>query len=140
MTRVYCGRFRLDGTPDGAERALSAATGEAINGVLARRPTASNSANREYRGAWQYRADGTSPWQIRFSRLDREAQPMANPPGKAPPMPASDVTVIGSGTLEWQSTRAAIAPQLVCSYTHEPWANPPDPLPANTRLPDWSPS
>jgi hypothetical protein len=140
VTRVHCRRFRLDGTPDGAERDLSAATGEAVNGVLARRPTASNSSNREYASVWQYRANSTSPWEIHFSRLDRQAQPMANPPGKAPPMPVSDVVVIGAGVPEWRSARSAVAPQLVCTYMHEPWANPPDPLPANTRLPDWSPA
>jgi hypothetical protein len=140
VTRVHCRRFQLDGTPDGAERDLSAAAGEAVNGVLARRPTAANSTNREYAAVWQYRANNASHWEIRFSRLDRQARPMANPPGAAPPMPVSDVVVVDAATPAWSATRDAVEPQLVCTYSHQPWANPPAPLPAGTSLPVWSPS
>jgi hypothetical protein len=140
VTQVHCRRFQLDGTPDGAERDLSAAAGEGTNGVLARRPTAVNSPNREYGAAWQYRANNASHWEIHFSRLDRQAQPMANPPAPAPPMPVSDVVVINPATAGWSATRDAVEPQLVCTYTHQPWSNPPAALPAGTSLPVWSPS
>ena len=140
VTRVHCRRFRPDGTADGAERDLSAAAGEASNGVLARRPTAANSTNREYGAAWQYRANNASRWEIRFSRLDRQGRPLANPPGTTPPMPVSDIVVIATGTPGWNASREAIEPQLVCTCTHEPWANPPAVLPAGTSLPVWSPA
>ncbi len=139
-THVHCRRFQIDGTPEGAERTLSAAAGEATNGVIARRPTAINSSHREYGAAWQYRANNASHWEIRFSRLDRQGAPRANPPTPAPPTPVSDVTVINAATPGWTATRDAVEPQLVCTYTHEPWANPPSPLPAGTSLPEWSPA
>ena len=140
LTRVHCRRYRLDGTPDGAERNLSAAAGEAINGVIARRPTAANSSNREYAAAWQYRASNAARWEIHFARLDRQGQPMANPPANAPPMPVSDVPVITPATAGWSATRDAVEPLLVCTCTHEAWANPPAVLPAGTSLPVWSPA
>lgn len=140
VTQVHCRRFLINGTPDGAERDLSAAVGEGTNGVLARRPTAVNSTNREYGAAWQFRNNNAAHWEIRFSRLNRLGQPMANPPAPAPQMAVSDVAVISSATPGWTATRDAIEPQLVCTYTHEPWANPPTPLPAGTSLPAWSPA
>jgi serine protease AprX len=139
-THVHCRRFQVDGTPEGPERTLSAAAGEATNGVVARRPTAINSTHREYGAAWQYRANNAAHWEIHFSRLDRQGAPRANPPAPAPPMPVSDITVISAATPGWTATRDAVEPQLVCTYTHEPWANPPSPLPAGTRLPEWSPA
>ena len=140
VTQVHCRRFQLDGTPDGAERDLSAAAGEGTNGVLARRPTAVNSSNREYGAAWQYRANNAAHWEIHFSRLDRQGRPMANPPAPAPPLAVSDVAVINAATPGWTAVRDAIEPQLICTYTHEPWSNPPAVLPAGTRLPAWSPA
>jgi hypothetical protein len=139
VTRVHCRRFQTDGTQE-PERDLSAAAGEGINGVLARRPTVVNSTQREYGAAWQYRANNAAHWEIHFSRLNRQAQPMANPPAPAPPMPVSDVAVINAAMPGWSATRDAVEPQLMCTHTHEPWANPPGPLPAGTRLPEWSPS
>ncbi|EXI78796.1 MAG: type VII secretion-associated serine protease mycosin [Candidatus Accumulibacter appositus] len=140
VTRVHCRRFRVNGSTDGAERNLSAAAGEALNGVLARRPTAANSSQREYGAAWQYRANNAVPWEIHFSRLDRQGRPMAKPPGTTPPMPVADVAVITAATPGWSATRDAVEPQLVCTYTHEAWANPPPVLPAGTSLPAWSPA
>ncbi len=140
VTRVHCRRFRIDGTADGGERNLSAPAGEAINGVLARRPTAANASNREYGAAWQYRANNAARWEIHFARLDRLAQPMANPPGSTPPMPVSDVAVITPATPGWSASRDAVEPLLVCTCTHEPWANPPAAVPAGTSMPVWSPS
>jgi subtilisin family serine protease len=147
VTQVHCRRFHLDGTPDGAESHLSIAAGEAINGVLARRPTAVDSSFREYAAAWQYRANNAVPWEIHFSRLDRQARPMAAivvplpvplpvpaPPPNAP-IPVSDVAVISAATPGWTATRSAIEPQLVCTYTHHPWT-------ANVVgiVPEWSPA
>jgi serine protease AprX len=145
VTRVHVRRFLPTGAPSGGELNVSAAAGEGINAVLARRPTFVNSTNREYGAAWQYRANNASRWEIHFCRLDRLGQPMANPPAPAaptlppPPMAVSDVTVISSGP-DWPANQDAVEPQLVCTYTHWPWANPPTPLPAGTSLPQWSPS
>jgi hypothetical protein len=97
--------LQVNGSADGAERDLSAAVGEARNGVLARRPTAANSSRREYGAAWQYRANNAVPWEIHFSRLDRQGRPMANPPGTTPPMPVADVAVITAATPGWSATR-----------------------------------
>jgi len=140
VTQVHCRRFQVNGTPDGAERDLSAAAGEGMNGVIARRPVNVSSTNREYGAAWQYRAAAAAAWEIHFSRLDRQGVPMANPPAPAPPMPVRDVVVINGASAGWSAGKSAVEPQLVSTYTHEPWANPPGVLPAGTSLPAWSPS
>jgi|GEM_PF-1473572 subtilisin family serine protease len=140
VTRVHCRRFRADGTADGAERNISAAVGEGINGVIAERPTIINSNRREYGAAWQYRANDAADWEIHFSRLGTNGTPLANPPPPAPARPVSDVTVISAATPGWVAGRQAVEPQLVSTFTHEPWTNPPSPLPAGTALPRWSPS
>lgn len=139
VTRVHCRQFQLDGTPQGGEHALSAAAGEAIHASIARRPTAVNSANREYAAVWQFRANNAASWEIRFSRLDRTGTPLAQPPAPAPPLAVADVAVIATGP-DWPAGRDAIEPQIVSTYTHSAWANPPNPLPAGTSLPAWSPS
>lgn len=139
VTRVHCRRFNVNGTPSGGEQDLSAAAGEAINASLARRPTAVNSGNREYAAVWQFRASNAASWEIHFSRLDRTGAPRAQPPAPAPPRGVSDVAIIAAGP-DWPAGRDAIEPQIVSTYTHAPWSNPPSPLPAGTSLPAWSPS
>lgn len=136
VTRVHCRRFRVTGAAAGGERNISAAAGEGINGVIARRPTRINSTRREYAAVWQYRANNAVPWEIHFCRLNRNGSPMVNPPAPAPALPVSDVTAIDAATPGWTATRQAIEPQLICTYTHEPWSNPP----AGGTLPRWSPS
>ncbi|WP_164000340.1 S8 family serine peptidase [Pyxidicoccus caerfyrddinensis] len=145
VTRVHCRRFLNTGAPSGGELDVSAVAGEAINAVLARRPTLVNSPSREYGAVWQYRANNAARWELRFSRLDRLGQPMGNPP--APPAPAlpppplvvADVPVIAAGP-DWPADREAVEPQLVSTYTHWPWSNPPAVVAGVTSLPDWSPS
>lgn len=145
VTRVHCHRFLVTGAPSGGEVDVSAAVGEALNGVLARRPTFVNASNREYAAVWQYRANNAARWELRFSRLDRLGRPMAGPP--APPAPAlpppalavSDVPVIAAGP-DWPATQDAVEPQLACTYTHWPWSNPPAVVAGVNALPDWSPS
>ena len=135
--RVLCRRFLPGGLPDGVERSLSAAAGEARNGVLARRPTAVNSANREYGAVWQYRASAAAHWEIRFSRLDRLGQPLATPPVAGVVLPVADITLIGPASADWSPSRDAVEPQLLCTYHHEPWASG---LPAAATAPEWSPA
>lgn len=139
VTRVHARRFQAGGAADGVERNLSAAAGEGINGVLAPRPTAVNSTNREYGAVWQFRAAPAAPWEIHFCRLNRQGVPQANPPNPAPNLPVRDFTVISAGA-DWPADRQATEPQLLCTFTHEPWATPPVPVPAATPLPQWSPS
>ena len=134
---VHCRRFQPDGVPDGAERTLSAATGEARNGVLARRPAAVNSSHREYGAAWDWRAGAAAPREIHFSRLDRQGRPMANPPVAGVVLPVADIVVIGPAVLDWHATRDAVEPQLVCTCTHETWTVAPPP---GVTAPEWSPS
>ena len=122
VTRVHCRLFGLDGAPVGPERDLSAAAGEAINAVLARRPTAVNAGTREYGAVWQFRAAPADPWQLRFSRLLGTGAPRANPPLPAPAV--QDVAVVAAG-VDWPADRQAVEPQLVSTYTHEPVADPP---------------
>jgi subtilisin family serine protease len=137
---VFVNRFAWDGTPQhAADVQVTALAGESVNPALAVRPTFVNSVQREYGVVWQYRATGGQPWELRFSRLDRNGQVRANPPAPAPPVPTSDVQVIGAGVGGWPTETDAVEPQLVSSLTHDPWANPPSPLPPGTRLPGWSP-
>jgi hypothetical protein len=137
---VFVNRFRPDGTPQHAgDLRLTALPGESINAVVAARPTAVDSTRREYGIVWQYRPAAGQPSELRFSRLDRNARVLANPPVPAPPFPTSDVQVIAAGTAGWPAGTDAVEPQLVCSFTHDQWANPPSPLPGGTRLPEWSP-
>ncbi|HEX6911073.1 MAG TPA: hypothetical protein VF142_11795, partial [Longimicrobium sp.] len=146
VTRVHCRRFRVDGTPLGAEQDLSAGAGEAINGVIARRPTFVNSTNREYGAVWQHRATPASRWEIRFSRLDRNGAPMVAaltaPPAPALPPPflaVVDVAVVNAAQ-GFPADLDAVEPQLISTYTHEPWANPPAVAAGVNKLPDWSPA
>jgi hypothetical protein len=134
--QVLCRRFDATGNPVGAEQRLSAAAGEARNGVIGRRPTAVNSGNREYGAAWQYRASAAAHWEIHFSRLDRNGVPMANPPVAGVVQPVSDFSVIDGTVADWDATRDAVEPQLVGTYTHEAWTTPP---PAAVTAPEWSP-
>ncbi len=138
---VFVNQFRPDGSAQHAtDVQLTALPGESVNPAVAPRPTAVDSLQREYGIAWQYRADGGQPWEIRFSRLDRDGQVLANPPAPAPPVPARDVQVIFPGAPGWPAATDAIEPQIVSSFTHDPWANPPSPLPPGTTLPPWSPA
>ncbi|HEX2172452.1 MAG TPA: hypothetical protein VHL09_08400, partial [Dehalococcoidia bacterium] len=140
---VFANQYAPVGTPlqaaDVQVTPAGGATEEALNPVVAPRPVAINSTQREYGVAWQYRANNASPFEIRFSRLDRNAQVLANPPAPAPPTPTSNVRVIFPGAPGWPAATDAIDPQLVNTYTHEPWANPPAVLPVGTALPAWSP-
>lgn len=149
VTRVHCRRFRADGTPDGVERDLSAGAGEGINGVIARRPTFVNSPDREFGAVWQHRAAPANRWEIRFSRLGPDGAPMAAlpvPPAPPPPPPigvgvgfvVTDVPVVNAAQ-GFPAHLDAVEPQLISTYTHEPWASAP-PVPAGTRLPEWSPA
>lgn len=137
---VFVNQFGLDGTArHAADIQLTALPGESVNPALAPRPTAVDSLHREYAVTWQYRAASGQPWEIRFSRLDRDGQVRASPPVPAPPAPVSDVQVIVPGGPGWPAATDAIEPQIVSSFTHDPWANPPSPLPPGTKLPSWSP-
>lgn len=135
--RVFCRRFLPSGTADGAEQTLSTLAGEARNAVLARRPTAVDSTRREYGAAWQFRDVAAARFQIRFSRLDRQAVPMAVAPVAGAVTPTADVLVIGPASAGWAADRDAVEPQLVSSYTHEAWTTAP---PAGVTAPEWSPS
>ena len=88
---------------------------------------------------WQRRAGGGQPWELRFSRLDHDGRVRLNPPPPAPPVPTSDVPVVTAGVGGWPIGTDAVEPQLVATYTHEPWVAAPFPLPSGTRLPGWSP-
>ncbi len=137
---VFVNQFDPDGTArHAADLPLTALPGESVNAAIAPRPAAVDSLHREYGVAWQYRADGGQPWEIRFSRLDRDGQVQVNPPAPAPPAPVSDVRVIFPGGPGWAAATDAMEPQIVSSFTHDPWANPPSPLPPGTALPLWSP-
>ncbi|WP_198321005.1 S8 family serine peptidase [Azohydromonas aeria] len=136
-TQVLCRQFNLQGSPAGDERRLSAAAGEAINGVVARRPVAVNSARREYGAVWQYRSGPAAKWEIRFSRLGRDGRPMATHPVAGMVLAVADVPVVDATMPEWSATRDAVSPQLVCSYTHAPWSSP---VPAGVTPPEWSSS
>jgi hypothetical protein len=106
--------------------------------VLAVRPILVDIPLREYGVVWQHRASGGQPWELRFSRLDHDGAVGANPPRPAPPVPSSDLKVVSAGVGGWPADTDAIEPQLVSTFTHDPWANPPSPLPPGTRLPTWS--
>jgi hypothetical protein len=139
-THVFLDLFRPDGTDfhtppvphaAGAHIPLTGLAGESKNAVIAPRPvgiTAAASQQREYSVAWQYHPplvapDPQPPWEIRFSRLNPDGTIMANP---LPPAPArQDVRVIFSGAPGWVAGVDAIEPQLVCTFTHEPWQDPP---------------
>ena len=138
---VFVNRFRLDGTAQHAtDVRLTALPGESVNAVVAPRPTAVDSTRREYGVAWQYRAGGAQPWEIRFSRLDRNGRATASPPAPAPAVPTGDVPVIFPGAAGWPAGTHAVEPQLVSTFTHEAWASPPAVPPPGTHLPEWSPS
>lgn len=127
--------------PDGLR--ITGLPGESMNAVIAPRPVAIDSSRREYGVAWQYRSDGTHPWEIRFSRLNPTGQPMLDPPSPAPQVPGGtrDARVIFPGSPDWPPETDATAPQLVSTYTHQAWTDPPTPpLPAGKALPKWSPS
>ena len=136
-TQVLCRRFSATGAALAAEVLVSGAAGEARNAVIARRPTAINSALREYGAAWQHRAAAAAPFEIHFGRIDRLGQLMANPPVAGVVQAVSDVSVINPATLGWSPTRDAVEPQLVSTYLHEAWTLAP---PAGVLAPGWSPS
>ena len=144
--QVFVRRFDVGGAPKAAEQALSAAGGQARDAVIARRPVAVNSSQREYAAAWQFRSHAAGAhWEIRFSRLGRTAQPLAHPPVANALQSTADITVIGPASPGWSATRDALAPQLVSTLTHAPWTvvpppPPPPPPPAPATPPDWSPS
>ena len=148
---IFANRFSPEGIAEHAAHVqVTALAGESRNAVIAPRPVAVDSTQREYGVAWQYRANDTVPWEIRFSRLDRNAQPMAAPPAPpAPPPPAPppppppavptrDVQVIFPAAPDWFADADAVEPQLVSTFTHEAWGNPAA-APAGTAFPAWSP-
>ncbi len=108
---------------------LTTLAGDARNAVVAARPVAINSSKREYAVAWQYRANDTQPWEIRFSRLDRDGRPMNNAPSPpAPPGGTRDVRVIYPAAAVWPpsgwpAATHATEPQLVSTYTHQSWTS-----------------
>ncbi len=108
---------------------LTTLAGDSKNAVVTARPVAINSSKREYGIAWQYRADEVQPWEIRFSRLDRDGRPMNSAPSPpAPPGGTRDVRVISPATPGWlppgwPATTHATEPQLVSTYTHQLWTS-----------------
>ncbi|GAA0750927.1 S8 family serine peptidase [Ideonella azotifigens] len=135
--QVLSRQFDAAGVAAGAEQLLSATTGEARNGVVARRPTDASNANREYAAAWQFRATAGANWEIRFSRLDRNGVPMSNPPIPGVMQSVKDFAVVNAAMPDWGAGHDAIEPQLVSTYTHEAWSEPP---PVLLTPPEWSPS
>ena len=143
-TAVYVNRFAPDGIPQhAADLPVTAMAGESVNATVATRTAFLGAMQYEYAVVWQYRASGGAPWELRFSRLDRDGKTLAAPPSplkqRVPAVPTSDVLVISAGVGGWAADTDALEPQLVCSLVHDPWANPPVPLPAGTSLPKWSP-
>jgi serine protease AprX len=103
---------------------LTMLAGDSRNAVVAARPVSINSSKREYGAAWQHRADAAQPWEIRFSRLDRDGYPMDNAPSPpAPPGGTRDVRVIFPGAPGWPAATHATEPQLVSTYTHQSWSS-----------------
>jgi serine protease AprX len=101
---------------------LTTLAGDSRNAVVAARPLGISDARREYGAAWQYRANDAQPWEIRFSRLDRDGRPMNSAPiPPAPPGGTRDVRVIFPGAPGWPAARHATEPQLVSTYTHQSW-------------------
>ena len=85
---VRLNRFQLNGNPQAGVAGpivLTALAGDSQNAVIAPRPilfsppfpvpaaAVTNSRRREYGVAWQYRPAAAAPWEIRFSRLNRDA-------------------------------------------------------------------
>ena len=105
--------------------------------MLARRPTASNSVQREYAAVWQYRASAAAKFELRFSRLDRNGVPRANPPVAGVVQATVDFAAIDAASPGWDATLDAVEPQLISTYTHQPWTTPP---PLAIIPPPWSPS
>jgi serine protease AprX len=140
-SHVFVNRFDPEGAAQHAPdlQLTGALPGDSTQAVIAPRPTAVNSVQREYGAVWQHRPAAAAVSELRFSRLDRNGAAMANPPAPAPPMPTADVVVIGPGSPGWPGATDALQPQLVSTFVHEPWANPPIALPVGTSLPDWSP-
>lgn len=82
--QVQINRFALNGTPQHASPiVLTSLAGDSQTAVIAPRPvlfgfsvpvsaaTALRRRQREYGVAWVYRPNNASPWEIRFSRLNR---------------------------------------------------------------------
>lgn len=104
--QVLLNRFQLDGNPQAAHPALitlsTAPAGDSQNAVIAPRPVLfnpqfpaslgslpfTNTRQREYGAAWQYRPAAAAPWQIRFSRLNRDGTVQ---------LPTADVQVFADG-------------------------------------------
>jgi serine protease AprX len=132
-TTVYVNQFSIRGTPQHAhvtasgdrepdDIRLTMLAGDSKNAVVAARPVSINSSKREYGAAWQHRADAAQPWEIRFSRLDRDGYPMDGAPSlPAPPGGTRDVRVIFPGAPGWPAATHATDPQLVCTYIHQLW-------------------
>jgi hypothetical protein len=86
---VRLNRFQLNGNPQAGVAApivLTGMPGDSQNAVIAPRPklfappfplppaAVTESRRREYGVAWQYRPGAADPWEIRFSRLNRDAK------------------------------------------------------------------
>src|SRR5215204_5403475 len=126
--KVFINRYAIGGAKQHASDVpLTTLPGQSMNPVIAARPVDINSSRREYGLAWQYRASGTDPWEIRFSRLGRDGRPMNNAPTPpAPPGGTRDVRVIFPDPSVWPPPGLpagpdAIEPQLVSTYAHQSW-------------------
>ena len=130
---IMVGRFQMNGTlvaapPDNPINLTAGLPGESLCAVIAPRPDAGLASLREFAVAWQYRPNAASPWEIRFSRLRRNGQIIANAP-LAPAVITQNVQVIAT-----PAPLNNIEPQLVCTFVHEPPGQPsPLPLPVTTR-------
>ena len=111
--------------------------GDSQNAVVAPRPVffgavfpvpataAADSSRREFGAAWQYRPTAAAPWEIRFSRLNRDGTVRASVPNPAggPAIPTQNFHVFAD------AARHATDRQLVChtdgyghSSMHQPVA------------------
>ncbi|MDQ3222687.1 MAG: hypothetical protein M3Q75_04320, partial [Gemmatimonadota bacterium] len=115
-------RLTASGDREPDDIRLTTLVGESRNAVVAARPLVVSDTRREYGAAWQYRANDAQPWEIRFSRLDRDGRPMNSAPiPPAPPGGTRDVRAIFPGAPGWPAARHATEPQLVSTYTHQSW-------------------
>ncbi|HKQ72641.1 MAG TPA: S8 family serine peptidase [Blastocatellia bacterium] len=118
-------RFKLTGAPQSGVAGpiqLTTLAGDSQNAVIAPRPilfdpvfplpatAATDSLRREYGVAWQYRPAAAAPWEIRFSRLNRNGTVLPstpNPGGVPNPLPTADVPVFADAATH------GLEPQLI---------------------------
>ncbi|HKP87308.1 MAG TPA: S8 family serine peptidase [Blastocatellia bacterium] len=108
---VQLNRFQPNGNPQSGVAGpikLTALPGDSKNAVIAPRPVLfdppfptpkaflTKSRQREYGVAWQYQPSSSDPWQIRFSRLNRDGTVLKtapDPDDKTKTLPTADVSV-----------------------------------------------